>query len=160
PLGVLGYSQGGLVALKAAAATDMFRFIALWNPVLDPVATYGLILGAGALTLGAARHRAGSVDGIVGDSGLRPAFFAEVANADPIADAAGVAAAVLVLTGRRDHLVRDGAALASRLAAGRMARTAIIDIDAGHDLGAVTDAALLDDVIACTATFVLGDLAP
>jgi len=114
------------------------------------------ILGAGTLSLGAARHEAGAGDEPVGDSGLKPAFFAELAAADPVAGAGGTAAAVLVVTGRRDHLVRDGAALAGRLAAGRAAQTQVLHLDAGHDLGAVADAAQLDAVIACTAAFLLG----
>ncbi|WP_333835189.1 alpha/beta hydrolase family protein [Rubrimonas sp.] len=156
PLVALGYSQGGLVALRAAAMDDVFERIALWNPVLDPRATYGLILGVETLALGAVRHEAGARDDLVGASGLKPAFFADIASADPLADAARTDAPVLVVTGRRDHLVRDGAAFADRIAAGRVAETQIVDLEAGHDLGAASDAALLDEVIACTAAFLLG----
>ncbi|MGF1658020.1 MAG: alpha/beta hydrolase family protein [Rubrimonas sp.] len=151
-LGALGYSQGGLVALKAAAGGAAFDRIALWNPVLDPADTYGRILGAPTLAEGAARHAAGERR-IVGASGLRPAFFADVAAADPRADAAATTAPMLIVAGRDDLLARDGPALATRLAAARAGRTTVIAPEAGHDLGAVSDLALLDAVVACTAEF-------
>ncbi|MEM9781631.1 MAG: alpha/beta fold hydrolase [Pseudomonadota bacterium] len=164
PLGVLGYSQGGLVALRAAASGGSggpsgggpFDRLALWNPVMDPMATYAVIFGRETILQGARRHDDGSAD-IVPETRLRPGFFAEIVAADPIADAAATTAAVLVVTGRRDPLVMDGAALASRMQAGRSAETRILDLDAGHDLGALREPALLDSVIACTAGFLLGD---
>ncbi|MGF1551284.1 MAG: alpha/beta hydrolase family protein [Paracoccaceae bacterium] len=156
PLGVLGYSQGGLVALGAAVADGSFDRVALWNPVMDPMATYGVIFGRETILDGARRHAEG-MDAIVGETRLRPGFFAGIVEADPIADAARVEAPVLVVTGRRDPLVADGAALAGRMAAARAAKTLVLDLDAGHDLGATREPALLDEVIRCTAGFLLGE---
>jgi hypothetical protein len=56
---------------------------------------------------------------------------------------------------RRDPLVPDGAALADRMGAARSASTALIDLDAGLDLGAIRQPALLDAVIAYRAGFLL-----
>ncbi|XWN30071.1 MAG: alpha/beta fold hydrolase [Devosia sp.] len=155
PLGVLGYSQGGLVALRAAASNDPFDRIALWNPVMDPMATYGIIFGRKTIFRGVSRNREGASDGLVEGTALRPGFFAELVDADPIADAAQAKAPVLVITGRQDPLVAGGAALAQRIAIARTPETVIVDLDAGHDLGAVNDPSLLDDVIGCTARFLL-----
>lgn len=158
PLGALGFSQGGLVALRAAAAGAGFGRVALWNPVLDPPTTYGLIFGPSVLAEGARRAAASatpSAAGPVGASGLGPGFFAGVAAADPLADGAGLAAPVLAVMGRRDALVPDGPALAARLAARRAAPTRVLDVEAGHDLGATGAPPLLDAVIACTAAFLL-----
>lgn len=156
PTGVLGYSQGGLVALRAASMSDAFDRIALWNPVLDPSATYGLILRPETLAEGAARHEAGDMEGQVGASRLRPGFFVDIATADPAVDARMTIAEILIVTGRNDTIVMNGAALAESLAEGRAAPTLILDLDAGHDLGAVSDIPRLDWVIACTAGFILG----
>lgn len=155
PLGVLGYSQGGLVALRAAAEGAPFDSIALWNPVMDPMATYGVIFGRDTIRDAAQAHAAGETAPLFRDTRLRPGFFAELVEADPIGDAARATAPVLIVTGRRDPLVTDGAALAARVRAGRMAETVLVDLDAGHNLGAIGDPALLDDVIACTAGFLL-----
>ncbi|MEO0683084.1 MAG: alpha/beta hydrolase [Pseudomonadota bacterium] len=161
PLGVLGYSQGGMAALRAGGAFDR---VALWAPVLDPMATYGIIFGRETIAAGAAAAARGET-AIVAGTRLRPGFFAELAAADPVADGARVAAPVWVATGRRDPLIKDGAALAARLAEARRAEarrgarrgaTTVLDLEAGHDLGALRAPALLDRVIDCTAGFLLG----
>ncbi|MEO0819944.1 MAG: alpha/beta fold hydrolase [Pseudomonadota bacterium] len=156
PLGVLGYSQGGLVALRAAARAAPFDRLALWNPVMDPMTTYGVIFGADAIRAAAALAGGDKADAVFAETGLKPGFFAELVEADPIADAAESAAPILVVTGRRDSLVPDGAALAGRIAEARAADTLIVDLDAHHDLGARKEPALLDRVIACSAGFLLG----
>ncbi|SEB04501.1 alpha/beta hydrolase family protein [Rubrimonas cliftonensis] len=155
-LGVLGYSQGGLIALRAAAAFDR---IALWNPVIDPMATYSVIFGRDTILVAAQASAADETRFVIQETRLRPAFFAELIEASPMDDAARTAAPVLVVTGRRDPLVAGGAALAERMREKRKAETVIFDVDAGHDLGAVHEPALLDDVIACTAGFLLDSAA-
>ncbi|MEL6964661.1 MAG: alpha/beta fold hydrolase [Pseudomonadota bacterium] len=155
PVSVLGYSQGGLVALRAAASDDPFDRLALWNPVMDPMATYGIIFGEETILEAAERHRLGESGDIIGETRLRSGFFAEIATADPSADAARSKAEILIVTGQRDPLVKNGAALAKRMADTRSADTTILDLDAGHDLGALQNTPLLDQVIACTAGFLL-----
>ena len=154
PLGVFGYSQGGLVAMRAAANGGPWERLALWNPVLDPMATYGIIFGEDTIRNAAQGDAAGD---IVADTRLRPGFFKGIVDADPRADAAATDAAILIVTGQRDPLVKNGAALANALAEGRTAETQILDLDAGHDLGAIHDPALLDQVIACTASFLTAE---
>jgi uncharacterized protein len=156
-LGVLGYSQGGLVALRAAALAEPFDRLALWNPVMDPMATYGIIFGRETILDGAQRGTQHGSGDIVGGTRLRSGFFAEVLESDPIKDAARSTVPILVVTGRRDPLVANGAALAQRMAAARAAETVVVDLDAGHDLGALHAPQLLDQVIECTGGFLLGE---
>ncbi|MEM7528268.1 MAG: alpha/beta fold hydrolase [Pseudomonadota bacterium] len=156
PLGVLGYSQGGLVALRAAALSNPFDRLALWNPVMDPLATYGIIFGEDTIRAAALLDRPTTADDVAPGTKLRPGFFSELLASDPIGDAANSTSPVLVVTGRRDPLVVDGVSLANRWAAGREARTRILDVDAGHDLGAISNPPQLDHVIGCTAAFLLG----
>ena len=92
------------------------------------------------------------------DSRSAKVNLAEIVAADPISDAAEVTAPMLIVTGRRDPLVIDGAVHAGRIRDGRTAETTILDLDAGHDLGAVREPTQLDAVIACTAGFLLADL--
>ncbi|MEM8876654.1 MAG: alpha/beta fold hydrolase [Pseudomonadota bacterium] len=155
PLGVLGYSQGGLVALQSSASDGPFDRLALWNPVMDPMVTYGKIFGMETILEASRRYERDEDQAVVDGTRLRPRFFAEIVAADPIADAAKAAGPVLIVTGRRDPLVVEGKALAAQISAGRAAETIILDLDAGHDLGAINEPALLDDVIACTADFLL-----
>ncbi|MEM8551637.1 MAG: alpha/beta fold hydrolase [Pseudomonadota bacterium] len=157
PLGVLGYSQGGLVALRAAAVSDPFDRMALWNPVMDPMATYGIIFGREQIVDGARQHGQGTSGSVVEGTRLRTGFFAELVTAEPISDAAQSNAPILIVTGRRDPLVENGNALAQQIAGARTAETVILDLDAGHDLGAVNTPALLDAVISCTSDFLLGE---
>lgn len=165
PLGLLGFSQGGLVALKAARAGGFDR-VALWNPALAPRETYRAIFGD-ALDAGFAAAAEGAPGDAGGDAGgepvagtrLRPGFFAGIAAADPAADAAALAAPLLAASGTRDTLAARGPARAEALAAARAAPTTVIAVEAGHDLGAVAEPALFDAVVACTAGFLLG-LAP
>lgn len=156
PVSVLGYSQGGLVALRAAASDNPFDRMALWNPVMNPMATYGIVFGLETILEAAQRHRKEGVGDVVGKTRLRPGFFAEIVNADPIADAGRTTAQILIVTGKRDPLVKNGAALAKRIADARSGDTILLNLDAGHDLGALRDPPLLDHVIACTAGFLLG----
>jgi alpha-beta hydrolase superfamily lysophospholipase len=156
-LGVLGYSQGGLVALRAAAQAEPVDRLALWNPVMDPMATYGTLFGRQTILDGAQRGTQNGSGVIVGGTRLRPGFFTELLESDPIKDSARSAVPVLVVTGRRDPLVADGAALAERMAAARAAETVVVDLDAGHDLGALHAPQLLDRVIECTGEFLLGE---
>ncbi len=53
-LAIIGWSQGGLVATGVAGRSGIPDAVALWAAVADPETTYGGILGADALTAGAA----------------------------------------------------------------------------------------------------------
>lgn len=123
---------------------------------MDPVATYGTIFGRETVLDGAQRGRQHGSGDIVGGMRLRSGFFAEVLESDPIEDAAHSTVPILVVTGRRDPLIADGAALAKRMAAARVVQTVAVGVDAGH-FGALRAPRLLDQVIECTAGFLLGE---
>ena len=99
---------------------------------MDPMATYGTIFERQTILDGARRGTQNGSGDIVGGTRLRPGFFTELLEADPIKDAAGSTVPILVVTGRRDPLVADGATLAERMAAARAAETVVVDLDAGH----------------------------
>jgi hypothetical protein len=66
------------------------------------------------------------------------------------------AAPILIVAGRRNPLAPNGAMLARRIRQARMAESLMIDTDAGHDPGALSEPTLLDQVIDCAAGFLLG----
>ena len=159
PVGVLGYSQGGLVAIKASANGAGFDFLTLWNPVMDPMATYGIIFGRAKIEEGAQLHAEANVE-IVPDTRLRPGFFAEIVDTQPIAEAAQSQSNTLIVTGQRDPLVKNGASLAAQIAEARTGQTTLLDFNGGHDLGALRAPDLFDRVVSCTAAYILDQKAP
>lgn len=148
PPAVLGFSMGGLAALTAGPGAER---VVLWNPVMEPRRTFEAILGAGAFVEAAAGGTAP-----VGATRLRPGFFSGIDAARPQEAALRLAVPLMVVAGGRDTVVRDGPAIAARLADQRDASTRVIAPPLGHDLGAVGDLAAFDAVVACTAAFLLG----
>lgn len=157
PLTVLGYSQGGLVALRASASQTTFDRLAVWAPALDPLATYGIIFGQETILNAARTHREEGTNDVVDGRRLRSGYFAELAETDPIADAAKVTSPLLIVTGERDPLVKNGERLAQDAAQARQAETELLHVNAGHDFGALREPPLLAHVVACTAKFLLDD---
>lgn len=156
PITVLGYSQGGLVALRAAATQEAFDRVAVWAPPLDPMATYGIIFGQETILDAARTHRYDGTNDVVEGQTLRTGFFAELAEADPIADAAQSTSPMLIVTAERDPLVKNGVQLAKDVASGRVAETDLLHVNSGHDFGALHEPQMLAHVVACTAKFLLG----
>ncbi|MCV6592625.1 MAG: lysophospholipase [Silicimonas sp.] len=151
---LLGFSQGGLVALRGLADGVAADALVLWNPVLDPRATYGGLLGADALAEGARLARAGQGRAMVGRTGLRAAFFAQLEAARPVEDGAGFPGPVLVVSGRRDQVAGAGPKWAETLRTRRGARpTQVVTLEADHGFGARRGGETIDDLIACTLRF-------
>jgi pimeloyl-ACP methyl ester carboxylesterase len=147
PPAVLGFSMGGLAALSAGPAASR---VVLWNPVVEPRRTFEAILGAAAFATAATGG-----DVLVGTTGLRPGFFAGIDAARPQDAALRLPVPLLIVAGGRDTVVPDGPSIADTLARGRTAPTQMIAPPLGHDLGAVSDLAAFDAVVACTAAFLL-----
>jgi len=155
PVSVLGYSQGGLVALRTSASQDVFHRIAVWAPVLDPLATYGIIFGKETILNAAQTHREEGTNDVVAGRKLRSGYFAELTEADPIADADAATSPLMIVTGERDPLVKEGERLAKEIANRRSAQTVLLHVNAGHDFGALRNPPLLAHVVSCTAKFLL-----
>jgi dienelactone hydrolase len=132
---VLGYSQGGLVALRMRPGAAR---VALWNPVLDPGHTYRAIYGGAAVD----RALAGGERG----GGTR-AFLADALAQDARGAAAALPVPLLIVSGEADRLAPPGAPVPGALA---------LRAAAGHDLGARGDLGLFDRIAACTAAFLAG----
>lgn len=158
PVHLLGFSQGGLVALQVAAEREVAS-VTLWNPVLDPFQTYGRIFGDSVVQAGIAAARDGGAGPVAG-TGLNAAFFGDIDLADPPSSAASFAGPILIVTGRQDRLAANGPANAAGLAALRDGPTRTLVVEAGHTLGATDGLAIVDRVIACSIAFMLEHTAP
>ena len=153
-IGLLGYSQGGLVALKAAAREQRVGAVTLWNPVLDPERTYGHILSASALQRGYDQFRTHDLKRLVAGTRLLPSFMYEVKTTYPLVDGQSFAGPVLVVGGRRDAVagpVDELAALLARAREGR--RTDVIMVDGDHGFNRASTPIVLDQAIGCSAQF-------
>ena len=156
PIAALGFSQGGLVALKAAAEGLPVSRIALWNPVLDPKRTYGKILGASALRDGLRLAQAGDTGTIVGTSRLEAGFFADVHATRPIDDAALFSGPIQVVSGSRDSVAADGPGLARQLSDARGGRsTELVVLTADHGFNAQRGTGQVDAAIDRTLAFMM-----
>ena len=155
PVYLLGFSQGGLVALAAVAAGAQARGVVLWNPVLDPFQSYGRIFGKAGLETGLAQARSGALDAPVAGTGLNAAFFGGIENSDPLSTGIAYKGPVLLALGSGDRIAANGPENAATLKAGRSSGTEIVVVDVGHALGVNRGTASLDRVIGCSASFVL-----
>lgn len=104
-LGVIGLSQGGLVA--ASIADDpRIASVVLWSPVANPPATYADIIGAEVIQ--AALQTEDATTFALpwgGETTLGRAFFDDIYAIDPIAEITAYAGPLLVVVGALDDLV-------------------------------------------------------
>jgi dipeptidyl aminopeptidase/acylaminoacyl peptidase len=101
-MGLLGVSQGGMIAALAAARSGRPHALALWSAVADPPATYEHILGRDAIVRGLASGEAG-----VKASGvhLRQTFFEEIYKTFPLQEIENYKGALFAGQGDRDDVV-------------------------------------------------------
>jgi hypothetical protein len=154
PVHLLGFSQGGLVALRAAAQGMPLRSVVLWNPVLDPRQTYARLFSAAGLEAGLTLAKAGDLGVLVPGTGLKASFFADIETSDPIETGAGFTQPVLAITGSLDGIADNGTANAEKLKLQRHGSTAVVTVPGDHALGATRSTALIDEVIDCSVGFV------
>ncbi len=154
---LLGFSQGGLVALRALDLGAKARAAVLWNPVLDPRHTFASILGEGSIRQGVRLSFEGRDTELVKGTRLNAAFFRDVVEINPIADGRSFRGPLLVVTGSHDRTAAAGPELAMLLKRARRSRpTEIVVLDADHGFNAGVGTATIDTVIGCSIAFLSG----
>ena len=111
-IGILGLSQGGLVAAGVASAAeimdpDLLDTVILWSPVSNAPVTYTTLLGIDWIMAGLASGGE-AVSGTLpwgAEIALRTAFFEEIYKVDPVAELANYGGPVQVVVGSRDTVV-------------------------------------------------------
>jgi alpha/beta superfamily hydrolase len=107
-IGLLGWSQGGLVASHAAGArADLVDATVLWAPVAAPLHSYGALMGDAIARAAAAEPGTPITFTLPWDAEmtLRTGFFDELATTSPPAAMAGYPGPLLVIVGSRDEVV-------------------------------------------------------
>jgi pimeloyl-ACP methyl ester carboxylesterase len=112
-IGMMGFSQGGLVGSTAAARDDRVDSVVLWSPVASPTHCYqGLLLEEG-IKQGLALPDGGYDDFevYVGGQGtgwilpLGKEFFEDLFNIDPVAEIRKYKSPLMVIVGKSDPIV-------------------------------------------------------
>ncbi|MCY4137612.1 MAG: alpha/beta fold hydrolase [Rhodobacteraceae bacterium] len=154
-IALVGFSQGGLVALKAAAAGERVERIILWNPILDPLRTYGEIFGGQNMNHGRQLAQEGRTSTTVGSTELAAGFFGDIYATKPIDDALRFRGPLLIVAGARDCIAADGPNLAMSVKTKRCVPTKVVVIDADHGFDATRGTKGVDRAIQATIKFLL-----
>jgi uncharacterized protein len=153
-IGLLGYSQGGLVALKTVAKERGVGAVALWNPVLDPERTYDHLLTPQTVQRGYDMYRLHEMARPVAGSALLPGFMYEVKTTYPLVDGVKFSGPILIVGGRRDTVAGPVDALGAMLTRLRGTRsTNVVMVDGDHGFDHTATPAILDEAISASGRF-------
>lgn len=104
-IGVLGLSQGGLVAALTAEAHKRVRSVVLWSPVANTVDTYKTVLGSDTVLEGLTQPSTEATLPWGAVITLDQPFFEELYTTDPIAAISHFNGPMQVVVGERDDVV-------------------------------------------------------
>lgn len=104
-IGVLGLSQGGLVAAITAEAHKRVSSLVLWSPVANPVDTYKTVLGADAVADGLVQPATDATLPWGAVVTLNQPFYLELYTTDPVAAISHYDGPMQVVVGALDVIV-------------------------------------------------------
>lgn len=138
-IGVLGYSQGGLVGAHLAGLRPEVSAVALWAPVTNPLRTYAGILGSDAVETALRAPADQPVSAPMswgGETTLNAHFFFhELVTVDPVAAIAGYPGPLAIMAGLRETIVTPQPLAAEVLLNYHEGPEALITIDSDHGWG-------------------------
>lgn len=105
-IGVIGLSQGGLIA-ASIASDPRLDSVVLWSPVANPPDTYASILGEQGIQAGLSSGGAAVNLKLPwgAETQLRTAFFEDLYSIDPVAEIAQYDGPLMVIVGTTDDVV-------------------------------------------------------
>lgn len=157
-LGIIGWSQGGLVATAVAGRSGAPGAVALWAAVATPEATFRGILGDAVVDAGLA----------TGDSaleitlpwgaviGLKQGYFDQLRSVDPVKEISAYTGPLFVAQGTLDTTVLP--ASADLLIAGHKGAQETFIAEMDHVFNAFTGPQTLDQMVAATIAFLDANL--
>jgi hypothetical protein len=107
-IGVIGLSQGGLVAACVAARDQRVKSAVLWSAVAIPVHTYSALLGSDAVETSLKVDPGTAIVANLswgGTTTLRKEFFDELFTINPVAEIAHYPGSLMVVAGLTDAIV-------------------------------------------------------
>lgn len=149
-IGILGYSQGGLVGGHLAARRPEASAVVLWAPVTNPLSTYATIMGGETVQ----KALAEAPDKIVtaklswgGDTRLNAAFFKELPTVTPVGAIGSYPGPLRVIVGKRETIVTPQPAAGQILLDYHQGVEDLVEIDSDHDWNAGTTTQTVDEVL-------------
>ncbi|MBK8047823.1 MAG: alpha/beta fold hydrolase [Anaerolineales bacterium] len=140
-MGVLGFSQGGLVAAEAAAIDDRLQTVLLWSPVANPPDTYKWILSPESVAAGL--QSGGKAIAVKTNWGapleLKTGFFTDLFRFDPTAAIAEVKDPLMVIVGTRDATVTPQPYYGELFLTYHDGPEQLVTVDSDHVFNVVTD---------------------
>lgn len=107
-IGLIGLSQGGLVAACVAARDQRVKSAVLWSAVANPVHTYSALLGSDAVETSLKVDPGTAIVANLswgGTTTLRKEFFDELFTINPVAEIAHYPGSLMVVAGLTDAIV-------------------------------------------------------
>jgi hypothetical protein len=111
-IGMLGFSQGGLVTSVAASMEDKIDSVVLWSAVASPPITYSSLLPLDGIKDGLVLPDGGTItlpiyvgDIYLGDIELGKGFFQDMFLVDPVAAIRGYEGPMMYVAGIKDIIV-------------------------------------------------------
>lgn len=149
-VGVLGYSQGGLVGSHLAALRPETSAVVLWAPVTNPMSTYSYLLGADTV---ARAITGGASEAITtklsqgGETTLKGAFYKELPLFVPAGAISKYKGPLRVIVGRRETVVTPQPAAGQSLLNYHDGINDLVEIDSDHDWNAETSPETVESVL-------------
>lgn len=149
-VGILGYSQGGLVGAHLAAVRPEAAAVVLWAPVTNPMATYSHILGSEAVSkgiMGDAKQEITTNLSWGGQTTLLGSFYKELPLANPTGAIGKYHGPLRVIVGTRETIVTPQPAAGQSILNYHEGIEDLVEVDSDHDYGAETSPDLVESTL-------------
>ncbi|WP_285541086.1 alpha/beta fold hydrolase [Brucella sp. NBRC 12950] len=149
-IGVVGYSQGGLVAGHLVARRPETSAAVLWAPVTNPLSTYSTIMGAQTVE----SALAASDDTLItanlswgGETKLKAGFFKEMPEFSPIGTIGKYPGPLRVIVGKRETIVTPQPGAGQVLLNYHNGIDDLVLVDSDHDWNAADNSMTVEDIL-------------
>ena len=154
-IGIIGFSQGGLVGTSVAAKDKRVSSLVLWSPVASPAKCFGGLLTDEGLKKGLALPDGGYdmfglyINGeyINWDVPLGKGFFLDIFNIDPIAEIRKFKEPMMVIVGQNDPIIWPQPANGKLYMKYHEGNENLVVLDADHDFNSWEGPEKIDDAI-------------
>lgn len=156
-IGVIGLSQGGLVASATAGRDDRVDTVVLWSAVASPAATYPGLLGQELITNGLKTGDTAIPFTLPWgeETSLKQPFFDDIYNVDPVAEITNYDGPLMAVVGLRDTTVSPMPYMGEIYMDYHAGPEMLVAVDGDHIFDVLaTGPAVLDDVIAWSLAWI------
>jgi dienelactone hydrolase len=156
-IALVGWSQGGAVAATAAGrTTHPLSAVALWNPLSSPAGTIELVFGVDAVKAGlAGGSQVIAIKLPWGvETALKPAYFQDLFDIDPVAELATYPGPVFVAVGTKDTTIYPQPQSGQLLLTHHHGKGELWVRPMDHVFNIFEETSTVDDLIAATGDFV------